>query len=378
MKNNSVAFHILDDGENPPVGLQWIPFHMIFDIKCDFTRKARFVTSGHWMDAPTQLTYFSIVTRDSVHIAFLIAALNDLDILLADVGNAYLQVPMRKKIHTTAGPEFGPHNVGKRVIIVRAMYGLKSSEATWHAKLSQTLQDMGFTPSYADPDVWYKPATKDDRFEYYEYILVYEDDLLVVSMAPGPVMKTLQKAYRLKDEPCHPTDYLGSKIKVWNIPNETRTVWSMICSQHLKEAIKNVELELAKANQVLKGKPNTPMQPGYHPELDVSPVLDQDQANYYQSLIGILRWAIELGCIDIHIDVSLLSSYLAQPSIGHLKQALHIFNYLKHHMSSHIVFDPNCVTWEQAGFEGYDRTEFYHDAIESIPPNAPLPCGHPV
>jgi hypothetical protein len=63
---------------------------MIFDIKCDFTRKARFITGGHWTDVSSQLTYSSVVTRDSVRIAFLIAALNELDILATDVGNAYL------------------------------------------------------------------------------------------------------------------------------------------------------------------------------------------------------------------------------------------------------------------------------------------------
>jgi hypothetical protein len=61
---------------------------------------------------------------------------------------------------------------------------------------------MDFVPSLADPDVWYRPATKPDGFEYYEYILVYVDDILVVSAAPLPVMKTLKKAYRLKDTPC--------------------------------------------------------------------------------------------------------------------------------------------------------------------------------
>jgi hypothetical protein len=118
MKNNSVAFHFLEDNENLPVGSQWIPFHMIFDIKCDFTRKARFVAGGHWTDVSSQLTYSSVVTRDSVRIAFLIAALNELYILAADVGNAYLQAPAREKVHTTAGPEFGPSYVGKTVIIV--------------------------------------------------------------------------------------------------------------------------------------------------------------------------------------------------------------------------------------------------------------------
>ncbi len=89
----------------------------------------------------------------------------------------------------------------------------------------------------------------------------------------------------------------------------------MNCVQYLKEAIRTVELELQKMGKVLRGKPNTPMQTNYRPELDVTPILGPDQANYYQSLIGVLRWAVELGRIDIHIDVSLLSSHLAQPKV---------------------------------------------------------------
>jgi hypothetical protein len=59
---------------------------MIFDIKMDFTRKARFVDGGHTSEAPASLTYSSVVTRESVRIAFTIAALNNLDILMADIG----------------------------------------------------------------------------------------------------------------------------------------------------------------------------------------------------------------------------------------------------------------------------------------------------
>ena len=40
---------------------------------------------------------------------------------------------------------------------------------------------MGFKSCLADPNVWLHPATKDDGTEYYEYILVYVDDLLVIS-----------------------------------------------------------------------------------------------------------------------------------------------------------------------------------------------------
>jgi hypothetical protein len=133
-----------------------------------------------------------------------------------------------------------------------------------------------------------------------------------------------------------------------------------------------------KSNHVLRGKPYTPMQVGYRPELDISAVLGPEQANYFQSLIGILRWEVELGRIDIHIDVSMLSSHLAQPRIGHLEQVFHIFSYLKHHLNSHLVFDPNYVTWDEASFSKFDWTEFYHDAREAMPPNAPPSRGHPV
>ena len=93
------------------------------------------------------------------------------------------------------------NNLGKTVIVVRAMYGLKSSGVAWHAKFSETLRSMDFKPSYAHPDVWMKPATTPDGFKYYEYILVYVDDVLVISAAPGLIMKTIQQAYHLKDSP---------------------------------------------------------------------------------------------------------------------------------------------------------------------------------
>jgi hypothetical protein len=73
--------------------------------------------------------FSSVVTRESVRIAFTMAALNDLEILAGDVQNAYLNAPTKEKCWFIAGPEFGPDKEGKPVIIVRALYGLKSSGA---------------------------------------------------------------------------------------------------------------------------------------------------------------------------------------------------------------------------------------------------------
>ena len=79
-----------------------IDCHMVFDIKLgNLARKARFVAGGHQTDPPKDTTYSSVVSRDSVRIAFLAAALNDLDILAADVQNAYLNAPTKEKLLNT-------------------------------------------------------------------------------------------------------------------------------------------------------------------------------------------------------------------------------------------------------------------------------------
>ena len=320
-----------------------------------------------------------MVSRDSVQIAFLIAALNDLDILGADVGNAYLNAETKEKVYTTAGKEFGKFE-GRLVIIVRALYGLKSSGAAWRAHLAQTLYDLEFKSTLADPDVWFKPSTKPDGFQYYEYVLIYVDDILVLSHQPNITMKALGELYRLKEGSVGiPERYLGATVKQWHFPEDaTKVRWGLCSNQYVTEAIKNVELELQECGQRLPTKTSTPLSSGYRPELDVSPLLNDEETNYYQNLIGILRWAVELGRIDIHVEVAMMSQYLMQPRRGHILEVYHIFAYLKSHKRSTMVFDDAQVDIDESKFQEYDWQEFYHDAKEAVPLNAPEPRGNPV
>jgi len=71
---------------------------MIFDLKLYSKRQAKLVAGGHMTNTLTELTYSSVVSRDSIRICFIIAALNDLDIQMTDVVYAYLNA---------AGKEFG-------------------------------------------------------------------------------------------------------------------------------------------------------------------------------------------------------------------------------------------------------------------------------
>jgi hypothetical protein len=96
----------------------------------NFCRKARYVADGHKTDPPATLTYASVVSRDSVRLFFLLAALNDLKVAACDIEGAYLTADCREKIYITAGPEFGSEK-GLLFIIRKALYGLKSSGAAF-------------------------------------------------------------------------------------------------------------------------------------------------------------------------------------------------------------------------------------------------------
>jgi hypothetical protein len=193
------AFRVLEEQESTPIGSQWIPCHMVFGIKVDFTHKARFVAGGHKAEAPKSITYSGVVSRDSIRIAFLLAALNEVDILAANIGNAYLNADCREKVHTTLGIEFGQNMVGKTVVICKALYGLKSSAAAWRAHLATTLHDLQYCSSLADPDVWLRPNVKTNGELFYEYVIVYVDDILVIAEHLKKTMDCLAKLYRCLD-----------------------------------------------------------------------------------------------------------------------------------------------------------------------------------
>ena len=53
MNNVGIAFTIIDDGINPPPGWRKASGHLVFDVKMDFTRKARWVKDGHRTPDPT-------------------------------------------------------------------------------------------------------------------------------------------------------------------------------------------------------------------------------------------------------------------------------------------------------------------------------------
>jgi hypothetical protein len=366
---------------NELIGYQEIKCHLVFDVKMDLTRKARFCANGNEAEAPSSITYSSVVSRDSIRLVFLIAGLNDLDILAADVTNAYLNADVREKIWFVGGIETGEGH-GKVCVLVKALYGLKSSGAAWRKHFAETLRQMEFVPTEADPDVWIKPATTEGGFEYYEMICVYVDDILCVSKEPKALIDVIQNSYELKKESIKkPEVYLGATIEKIET-KEGVPCWAMSPETYMRNAIKIVEalLEEDGDDKRMRTTARTPFPTNYRPEVDLTPELGPEMASRFMQLIGVLRWAVELGQLDIFHELSQLSQHQALPREGHLEALYHIFAYLKQtgKRKKRIVFDPVAPDLDLSHIIKADWSDFYPDAYEQSSPRAPKPRGRPV
>ena len=78
----------------------------------------------------------------------------------------------------------------------------------------------------------------------------------------------------------------------------------------------------------LPARAERPITSNYVPELENTPELESDGIVFFQELIGVLRWAIEIGRFDIQTEVSILSSFQAAPRQGHLEQVIHIYLHI--------------------------------------------------
>jgi hypothetical protein len=137
-----------------------------------------------------------------------------------------------------------------------------------------------------------RPAVKMDGSKYYEYVLCYVDDLLVVSEHPKRIMESLEAKYVLKAGSVgKPTTYLGAKVSKYRLEhsdNPDKVRWSLSAEDYVNRAVKDVETELEKVGKALPTKVTTPMTADYRPELDRSQLLQRRTA--IQSWIRARSW----------------------------------------------------------------------------------------
>ena len=226
---------------SPPRGYIKTTYHLIFDVKMDFTCKARIVADGHKMPEPSISPYAGAVSRDTVQIAFTYAALNDLDICASDIKNAYLQASNSEKYYIICGPEFGTENIGKVTIVVQALYGGKVAGANFCNHLRDCMEHLGYESCLADPDLWMKVGVKDNNDRYWHYILLYVDNMLSIGIELQGQIEAIGKYFQMNPESIGPPNiYLGGKVSKIKLQNGV-DAWAFSSSQYVQAAVKNVD-----------------------------------------------------------------------------------------------------------------------------------------
>ena len=358
------TFKDLGKGAAVPEGYQKIPCHMVYDVKHDGRHKSRFVAGGHRTSTPTESVYSGVVTLQGIRLITFLSELNDLELWGTDVGNAYLESYTTEKVCFIAGGEFG-ELAGHLMIIVKALYGLKSSGRCWHDRLFEVLQSMGFTPSKAEPDIWMRRVD-----DHYEYIASYVDDLLIASKNPQGIIDALEA------KPHKFTLKGTGEVKFHLGCDFFRDSQGTLCVGPKKYIERLADQYKSMFGQAPCTKVTSPLNKDDHPELDISPLLDEDGITQYQSLIGAMQWVITLGRFDFAVAVMTMSSFRAAPRTGHLERLKRMVGYLVKMKNGFIRVRTGEPDYSDLPAKTYDWSHtVYGEVKEVLPHDAPAPLG---
>ena len=241
---------------------------MVFDVKHDGRYKARLVADGHLTDAPLESVYSGVVTIRGFRIVMFLSELNDLELWATDIGNAYLESYTAEKLYIIAGPEFKERE-GHILIIVRALYGLKSSGQRWHDRFHDCMIELGWQPCKSENDVWMKKNNN-----VWEYVAVYVDDLAIAMKDPESFTSALMAPpynFKLKGtgEIKH---HLGMEF--------SRDPDGTLCLEqksYLDKLLLNYKQHFGTGPKTNVG---APLEKGDHPEMDTSDFLDAENVEY--------------------------------------------------------------------------------------------------
>ena len=377
-----------------PAGYKRITLHFVYAVKHDGRYKSRIVAGGHLTDAPTESVYSGVVSLRGVRFVIFLAELNGLEVFQTDVGNAYLEAYTKEKVFVIAGPEFQELE-GHILVIIRALYGLKSSGLRWYERFADVLREMGFAPCPAEPEIWMRAHRKDGSIiwpdknknsnsvgpsatsrlptptndgSYYEYIATYVDDLTIAARNAKKITDELEKKYKFKLKGTGPLKFLlGCDYFREN---------GVLCAAP-KKYIEKME---ASYERFFSKKPSrkvsSPLEKGDNPEIDDSDFLDENETKIYQSMIGSAQWVVSIGRFDVAVHLMTLSSFRAQPRRGHLDRIKRVYAYLIKMKHAVIRYRTDLPDVSDFIFPELDWSNTpYAGAVEELPTNLPPARG---
>ena len=162
--------------------------------------------------------------------------------------------------------------------------------------------NLGYSLCLADPDFCFKEEIcLSDGAKYYEYFLLYVYDFLIIDHDVDTALHELDHFFNMKSGSIEDSNmYPGDKIRKVVLKNGVEA-WDNNASKYVHEAVSNSEADLHEyfGGQNLAKKIINPFESEYNPLMDSSDKLVPIFLKYYQTHIGVLRWIVELGRIEI-------------------------------------------------------------------------------
>ena len=207
-----------------------------------------------------------------------------------------------------------------------------------------------------------------DKGDHYEYIAVYVDDLAIVSKDCQGIIDKLTKTHKFKLKGTGPISFhLGCDF--------FRDKDNVLCYAPRKY----IEKMIANYVRIYGQKPKqytSPLVKGDHPELDTSELLEIDDIKIYQSMVGALQWAVQIGRFDIAVAVMTMSRFRAAPRQGHLDRLKQIYGYLSKMRHATVRIRTSAPDFSDIPEKHYDwEYTCYKGAKELIPEDIPVPKG---
>ncbi|RYO77619.1 hypothetical protein DL764_010202 [Monosporascus ibericus] len=306
-----------------------IPLKWVFTYKFDKDGwlercKSRICVRGDLQEADSIIsTYAATLAARSFRTVMAIAAKQDLEARQYDVVTAFLNALREGQPTVTCALPEGFKKSGMCAELESALYGLRDSPLLWYREFSSTLQRLGLTPSPEEPCLFYNEQRT-------VVLMFFVDDLLLFhhrkhqSEADTVVLK-LKGTYELKDQG-EVSWFLGIRVI------RDRSKRQIILAHD--SYIEKIAARFGLANDAFA--PPTPL--GIEELVSNSGIASKEQIKGYQERVGSILYTAVMIRPDVAFAASLLSKFLSNPSVKHIKAANRVIRYLFHTRFLAIVY----------------------------------------
>lgn len=182
----------------------------------------------------------------------------------------------------------------------KALYGLKQAPRAWYSRLSDKLQQLGFTSSKADISLFFYHKGSVTIF-----LLVYVDDIIVASssqQATAALLHDLKGGFALKDLG-QLSYFLGIEVR------RHKNGILLTQEKYAADFLKKVNMSTCKAV-------STPLSSSEKLSAFIGTPLGPQNATNYRSIVGALQY-LTLTRPDIVFSVNKVYQYLHAPTLDH-------------------------------------------------------------